>query len=74
MVVWKDEAGNLLNDSQGQISLHPENIDFPSPESGTQNYRITFWLEDNAGNLTPEDLRHQIELVVLHRPEISRNF
>jgi hypothetical protein len=74
MVVWKDEAGNLLNDWHGQISLHPENIDFPSPESGAQNYRITFWLEDIAGNLTPEDLRHQIELVVLHRPEISRNF
>ena len=74
MVVWKDEVGNLLNDSLGQISLHPENIDFPSPESGTQNYRIIFWLEDLAGNLTPEDQRHHIELVVLHRPEISRNF
>ncbi len=70
----RDEAGTLLDDKIGQISLHPENIDFENQISGDQTYQIVFWLEDGAGNLTPVANRHKIEVTVPLRPEIISDF
>jgi len=69
-----DEAATTLDDSSGQISLHPENIDLEGVTSGNKTYRIIFWLEDRAGNLTPDTLRHIVTLTVAARPEIVSNF
>lgn len=70
----RDEAGTLLDDRVGQISLHPENIDFEHLVSGDQTYQIVFWLEDGAGNLTPVDNRHKIDVTIPLRPEIISDF
>jgi hypothetical protein len=69
-----DEAGTPLDNRIGQISLHPENIDFEGSPSGSQTYQIIFWLEDGAGNVTPPDLRHKIALTIPQRPEIISDF
>ena len=69
-----DEAGTPLDNRVGQISLHPENIDFEGSSSGSQTYQIIFWLEDGAGNVTPPDLRHKIEVTIPQRPEIISDF
>ena len=69
-----DEAATTLDDSSGQISLHPENIDLEGVTSGNKTYRIIFWLEDRAGNLTPDTLRHVVTLTVPARPEIVAKF
>jgi len=69
-----DEAGSILDNRIGQISLHPENIDFVNPGSGSQAFQIIYWLEDAAHNVTPIDSRHKIELTILHRPEIKSGF
>ncbi len=69
-----DETGTVLEDMTGQISLHPVSIDLGSAISESKNYRIIFWLEDKAGNLTPELLRQQIEVIVALRPQILSKF
>ena len=69
-----DEAGLLLDDSIGQISAHPENINFEALSASDQTWQIIFWLEDAAGNLTPESLRHKITVRLTQRPEIVSNF
>ena len=69
-----DEAGVLLDDSKGQLSAHPENINFEALSASDQTWQIIFWLEDAAGNLTPESLRHKITVRLTHRPEIVSNF
>ena len=70
----RDEAGTLLDDKIGQISLHPEHVDFENLVSGDQTYQIIFWLEDAAGNLTPVANRHKIEVTIPLRPEIISDF
>jgi len=69
-----DSAGNQLSDTKGQISHHVEDIDLESYSSGSRSYRIIFWLEDRAGNLTPESLRHRITVTIPLRPEIAKLF
>ena len=69
-----DRAGNVLSDTKGQISLHPEDIDLESYQSGSRNYLLIFWLEDRAGNLTPDVLRHRITLTIPLRPGIASQF
>lgn len=53
----------------GQISSYPVNIIFPL---GTNT--ITYWLEDEAGNLTPVPNRPVIQVIIHPRPDITRNF
>ena len=69
-----DRAGNVLSDTKGQISLHPEDIDLESYQSGSRSYQLIFWLEDRAGNLTPENLRHRITITIPLRPGIASQF
>ena len=69
-----DRAGNVLSDTKGQISLHPEDIDLESYLSGSRSYQLIFWLEDRAGNLTPDNLRHRITITIPLRPGIARQF
>lgn len=69
-----DESGTILDNRIGQISLHPEKIDFTSRLVGSLPDQIIFWLEDKSGNLTPDSLRYKIKIVVAQRPEIIRNF
>lgn len=69
-----DEAGTFLDDKIGQISLHPEN--FTLIQQVTENHccQIIYWLEDGAGNLTPESLRHKTIIKISERPDIISNF
>jgi hypothetical protein len=69
-----DETGTPLDDRIGQISQHPENINFETPESGSQTCQIIFWLEDGAGNLTPASERYKLTVMIPPRPEILSNF
>lgn len=69
-----DEAGTRLEDMVGPIALHHENIDIGYNPTGEASCRIIYWLEDEAGNLTPQPLRHQIHLIVTRRPEIISGF
>ncbi len=69
-----DEAGTMLDDMVGPIALHHENIDIRYNPSGEASCRIIYWLEDEAGNLTPQPLRHQIYVIVSRRPEIVSDF
>ena len=69
-----DEDGMLLDDRIGQISAHPENINFKALTASYQIWQIIFWLEDAAGNLTPISLRHKITVTLHHRPEIVSSF
>lgn len=69
-----DEGGALLDDRIGQISGHPENIKFEDKTSPNQLWKLIFWLEDAAGNLTPISQRHIITIGILRRPEIVSNF
>ncbi|MCX6220400.1 MAG: immunoglobulin domain-containing protein [Bacteroidia bacterium] len=69
-----DEAGTRLEDMIGPIALHNENIDIGQNPAGEASCRIIYWLEDEAGNLTPQPLRHQIYVIVSRRPEIVSDF
>lgn len=69
-----DAAATILDDITGQISLHPENIDLEGLANGSKTYRIIFWLEDRAGNLTPDAFRPVVTLTVPARPEIVAKF
>ena len=69
-----DEAGSPLDDRTGQISCHPENIKFEDKTFSNQFWKLIFWLEDAAGNLTPVAKRHIITIGILRRPEIVSNF
>lgn len=53
----------------GQISQYPSNIVFPV---GTST--ITYWLEDQSGNLTPAGNRPTVLVTVHPRPSITINF
>lgn len=69
-----DEAGTRLEDMVGPIALHNENIDIGYNPTGEASCRIIYWLEDEAGNLTPQSFRHQIHVMVSRRPEIVSDF
>lgn len=69
-----DEAGTPLDNKSGQLSLHPESIRLKSDFPGIPACQIVFWLEDRAGNLTPDSLRHRINVSVAPRPEITGRF
>ena len=69
-----DEAGTMLDDMIGPIALYNENIDIRHNPTGEASCRIIYWLEDEAGNLTPQPLRHQIYVMVSRRPEIVSDF
>jgi hypothetical protein len=69
-----DEVGTILEDMISQISLHPASIDFGGADQDSRTYRIIFWLEDAAGNLTPELQRQQVEVSVAPRPQITSKF
>ncbi len=70
----KDSSGLLLSDIIGQISLHAQNIDFENSTESNRIFQVIFWLEDEAGNLTPEPSRHKIIVEILPRPIILSNF
>jgi hypothetical protein len=67
---WRiDLVGGAIISGIGQISAYPNNIIFPL---GTST--VTYWLEDQVGNLTPLASR-PVRLVIVHaRPDITRNF
>jgi hypothetical protein len=69
-----DESGTELIDMHGQISLHPENINVDGKIPGNLIYQIIYWLEDAAGNLTPQELRHKIVVTFQSPPEILSEF
>lgn len=62
-------AGGATLSGTGQISAYPSNIVFPLGTSV-----ITYWLEDQSGNLTPVSGRPQVMVLVHPRPSITRNF
>lgn len=67
---WKISlSGGGILSSTGQISHYPSDIVFPLGTS-----IITYWLEDIAGNLTPEALKPAVQVIVHPRPDITRNF
>ena len=67
---WQIElVGGAVITGSGQISAYPLNIQFP-----LGNNTITYWLEDQSGNLTPEASRPDVTVTVLQRPDINRDF
>jgi hypothetical protein len=72
---WEiDLVGGGVITGTGQISHYPSDIIFPM---GTNT--ITYWLEDLSGNVTPVWLpplyhRPVVQVIVLPRPVITRNF
>lgn len=70
----RDTSGSTLTNMTGQISMHPQNIDFENSTGSNQVFQVIFWLEDAAGNLTPENSRHKIVVEILPRPVILNNF
>ena len=67
---WKIElVGGMEITGTGQISTYLFNIQFP-----LGNNTITYWLEDQSGNLTPEASRPVVTVTVLPRPDINRDF
>ncbi len=70
----KDNTGILLDNKTGQISRYPEDIDFENPIDENLSYQIIYWLEDAAGNLTPDAQRHKITVQIPIRPEIISLF
>lgn len=69
-----DAAGTMLEDLVGPIALYNENIDIGRNPTGGSSCRVIYWLEDEAGNLTPQPLRYQICVMVSRRPEIVSDF
>jgi len=69
-----DVAGTRLEDMVGPIALYNELIDIGYNPTGEAACRIIYWLEDETGNLTPQPLRHQINVMVSKRPEIVSDF
>jgi len=53
----------------GQVSSYGSNIQFPLGDN-----TITYWLEDQCGNLTPTIDRPLVIIKVFPRPDIIRNF
>lgn len=69
-----DNSGTILDDRIGQISLHPMNFDLVQRLPEAPCCQIIYWLEDGAGNLTPDSLRHRIYIRVENPPDLIRNF
>ena len=70
----RDQSGTLLDNRAGPISLHTEPICLEVPGGGSPSLQIIFWLEDQAGNLTPETLRHKIRVSIAERPKIISGY
>lgn len=67
---WQiDLAGGGIITGSGQISTYPSNIQFPVGDN-----TITYWLEDESGNLTPAGNRAVVNVTVHARPDITRDF
>jgi hypothetical protein len=67
---WRiDLVGGSVITGTGQISQYTNNIIFPL---GTST--ITYWLEDQSGNLTLLSKRPVMQVIVHARPDITRNF
>jgi hypothetical protein len=69
-----DLSGTILDNRTGQISNHPENFELIQQTIENPSLQVTYWLEDVAGNLTPDSLRHRLYITIISRPEIIRNF
>jgi hypothetical protein len=69
-----DLSGTILDDRTGQISNHPENFELIRQTADNPSFQVTYWLEDLAGNLTPDSLRHRLYLSIINRPEIISSF
>lgn len=69
-----DNAGTILENRIGQISIHPENIDLLQLQPEDPCCQIIYWLEDGAGNLTPDSLRLRIFIRISQPPDLIRNF
>jgi len=67
---WKITlVGGTIITGSGQVSTYNSDIQFPLGDN-----IITYWLEDNCGNLTPPGNRPVAIIRVLARPDITRNF
>jgi len=69
-----DVSGTILDDRIGQISLHSESIDLVQELPENPCSQIIYWLEDGAGNLTPDSLRHRINILISQPPNLISNF
>ena len=69
-----DEAGNLLQNQTGPLADYVGIIRLTKNSLSDGNYLMVFWLEDEAGNLTPDNQRYKINLTVQERPQIAKNF
>lgn len=62
-------AGGGTLSGTGQLSSWPSNIIFPLGIN-----KITYWLADLCGNVTPPGSRPVVNVIVYPRPDIFRNF
>ncbi|MCK9639660.1 MAG: hypothetical protein M0R39_07080 [Prolixibacteraceae bacterium] len=69
-----DEAGASLADMVGPIAIHSEFIEIVNNPTGEASCQVIYWLEDEAGNLTPEPQRYRLYVTVTKRPEIVSDF
>lgn len=69
-----DEAGNLLQNQTGPLADYVGKIRLRKNSLSDGIYHIVFWLEDEAGNMTPDNRRYKINLTVQERPQIAKNF
>ncbi|MCX6236891.1 MAG: hypothetical protein NTY07_04910 [Bacteroidia bacterium] len=58
----------------GQPSSTVLAIVFPGSAENVVNHRITYWLEDKCGNITPAGQRAIVTICVHPRPHIGQNF
>ncbi len=67
---WKITlVGGTIITGTGQVSTYGSNIQFPLGDN-----TITYWLEDQCGNLTPLADRPVVIVRVFPRPEITKSF
>jgi hypothetical protein len=67
---WKITlVGGAMLTGTGQISSYGANILFPLGDN-----IVTYWLEDQCGNLTPESDRPVVIVRVFPRPQITKTF
>lgn len=69
-----DTEGNPLQDCIGQLVDYPPIIRLKKNEAANGSFHLVFWLEDEAGNLTPEYSRHCIHLNISDRPQLELIF
>lgn len=68
-----DMNGIRLDNQTGQVSGYPVSIPLGDQDDNTE-YEIVYWLEDKAGNLTPDSARYRKILRLVSLPALTGNF